>query len=296
MTALAAPAKVNLRLSVLAREASGYHQIETLFCALELADAIAIEAGASGIALDVEGEDVGPAEDNLVHRAARAFCAAAAVTPALRIALHKNIPAGAGLGGGSSDAATTLRALNEQHGHPLDEPRLLALGGTLGSDVPFFLSGAALALAWSRGDRLLRLPPLARRPVLIVAPREPISTAEAYGWLAQARAQRKAAASAVVYDATAFDDWDLVGRAAANDFEEPVFARRPALARIRDALSAAGASPALLAGSGSAVFGIFASERAMDGARDAVAAAAPGARIIPTHTASVALLRSASRR
>lgn len=292
----AAPAKVNLRLTVLAREASGYHQIETLFCALEVADTIEIEPGPAGIALEVEGADLGEARDNLVHIAARAFCAAIGETPALRIVLHKNVPAGAGLGGGSSDAAATLRALNAMHGYPLDDARLVRLGGTLGSDVPFFLSGAALALAWGRGDRLLPLPALPRRPVLVVAPREPIATAAAYGWLAEARARRPSPPPAQVLPPAAFADWDLLAGAAANDFEEPVFARRPDLARIRDALRDAGARPALLAGSGSAVFGVFASERVPDGVPEAVTAAAPDARIIATHTASAALLGSAPRR
>jgi len=138
-----APAKVNLSLRVLARERSGYHQLETLFCALELRDEIEIERGGGALSLQVEGAELGPPEENLVHRAAVAFHDAAGIRPDTRIRLRKRIPAGAGLGGGSSDAAATLAALNALHGAPLGPTHLLRLGAELGSDVPFFLCGSS---------------------------------------------------------------------------------------------------------------------------------------------------------
>lgn len=153
---LRAPAKLNLHLAVLARETSGYHQIETVFCALELADRLEVRRAGAGIVLEVDGADLGPSEENLAHRAARTFYEAAAIAPEAEIRLEKHIPVGAGLGGGSSDAAAAMRALNMLHGTPLDEAALLQAAATLGSDVPFFLSGGPLALAWGRGERIDR--------------------------------------------------------------------------------------------------------------------------------------------
>jgi 4-diphosphocytidyl-2-C-methyl-D-erythritol kinase len=285
MPSYQAPAKVNLRLAVLAREASGFHQIETLFCALELADEIDIEIGGVDVQLDVRaGQDIGPVRTNLVTRAADAFRRTAGVDAGARIGLHKRIPAGAGLGGGSSDAATTLLALNELHGHPLEPGALLAMGAALGSDIPFFLSGAPLAWAWGRGDRLLPLPPLPRRTVLVVAPAAPVSTAEAYEALALRREESGARTSPAVLDPASFREWEAVGRMAANDFEDVVFARMPELARIRDTLRTAGAAPALLAGSGSALFGVFRDPADARAARRTSEALADGSEVIETAT------------
>ena len=119
-----APAKINLRLVVLSREASGYHTLETLFCGVSLSDTIEIAPSATGIELEVSGDiDVGPTADNLVLRAARAFHERLGETAAIHIRLEKRIPVAAGLGGGSSDAAATLRVLNELHGRPFDDHR-----------------------------------------------------------------------------------------------------------------------------------------------------------------------------
>ncbi|MBA2244718.1 MAG: 4-(cytidine 5'-diphospho)-2-C-methyl-D-erythritol kinase, partial [Gemmatimonadetes bacterium] len=165
-----APAKINLWLRILAREESGYHSLETLFCAVSLADTVRISR-APELVFEVEGEiEVGPPERNLCVRAAERFYREMGRTPEVRIELVKRIPSAAGLGGGSSDAAATLRALNTLHGGPMPSDMLLQMGSELGSDVPFFLCGSPLALAWGRGERLLALPPLPPRPVLIAHP------------------------------------------------------------------------------------------------------------------------------
>jgi 4-diphosphocytidyl-2-C-methyl-D-erythritol kinase len=284
MTGYLAPAKVNLRLAVLAREASGYHQIETLFCALDLADELDIERRGRTIELAITAdEDLGPARDNLVQRAADAFYRATGEPPGARIALRKRIPAGCGLGGGSSDAAATLRALNHLHGGPLAPAPLLELGAALGSDVPFFLSCAPLALAWGRGQRLLPLPALPPRPVLVLVPDERMRTPDAYRALAERRAAAPIAAD--VLDPAALRDWSAVATAATNDFEAVLFDRMPALVRMRDSLHAAGARPALLAGSGSALFGVFADDAEAAAARRTIARE-HDVRIIETRTAS----------
>jgi len=272
----AAPAKVNLFLRVLAREESGYHQVETLFQALELADEVTMDLtpGPGEIQLEVEGvpaDALGPAEQNLAVRAARLLLDTVGTEPpGLRIHLVKRIPHGAGLGGGSSDAATVLRGLNELLGRPLDAGRLATLGGRLGADVAFFLCGSPLALGWGRGDRLLPMPPLPPADVVVALPEARIATPDAYARLARWRAERElGAAPARVLGVRGTDSaeplaagapwssWAAVAREAENDFAPALHGAYPELAGIRDALAAAGARPALLSGSGSAVFGVF---------------------------------------
>jgi 4-diphosphocytidyl-2-C-methyl-D-erythritol kinase len=284
--AIDAPAKINLFLRVLAREESGYHQIETLFCALELVDTIEIERGGGGIALDVAGADLGDPRGNLVYRAADAFFAAAALPPRARIRLRKRIPHGAGLGGGSSDAAATLRLLDAMHGAPLGAAGLLRIAATLGADVPFFAAGRPLALAWGRGERMLALPPAPRREVLLLVPDEPMATPQAYAELARRRGRAAAATPPVLLDPGQFGDWAALARLARNDFEAVAF---DALGRLREAkalLGARGATPALLSGSGSALFGVFADAAAADAAAAAASATFPAWRCIRTATAA----------
>lgn len=259
-----APAKINLWLRVLAREAGGYHQIETLFCSLTLADTVEVTPARS-VELEIDGPRPGPPAENLAVRAAQAYLAETGSGVGARIRLRKKIPAGAGLGGGSSDAAATLRALNRIHDEALPEADLLRIGGALGSDVPFFLCGSSLALAWGRGDRLLPLPPLPGRPLLIGAPDFRVDTAHAYGWLdedAETEAGDPRQPELLALDA--LRDWDGLAPLAANHFETPVFRRHPELGELRDALDHAGARIARLAGSGSCVFGLFDSQADRD--------------------------------
>lgn len=280
-----APAKVNLSLSILARETTGYHQIETLFCALELADTLILRAVPQGLSLEVEGAELGPPQENLVHRAASAFYQAAGLAPAVHIRLEKRIPIGAGLGGGSSDAAATLRGLNRLHGHPLDHETLLRLAASLGSDVPFFLAGSPLALAWGRGERLLALPPLPPAPTLVAMPDFSIRTADAYHALAQHRA---ASATPVGPRLLRLDDlctWEAIAANAANDFEPVIFARYPELAAIRESLAESRPRLALLAGSGAALFAIFHDEDQAAAAARALRARFPTLRLFETRTA-----------
>lgn len=265
-----APAKVNLRLSILAREASGYHSLESLFCAISLADRVTVRRAGAGAALRVDGDvDTGPPERNLAVRAARAFHTALGAEPAVEIELAKRIPSAAGLGGGSSDAAATLLALNALHGEPLASDLLLQLAIELGSDVPFFLCGSPLALGWGRGERLLALPPLPARPVLVAHPGVAMPTAEAFAFIAEQRGPSPAPRAFRIH-AAALADWASVARIAENDFEPPVTARIPVLRDALAAMRAAGAEVALLAGSGSSVFGVFREDAERDAARGAV--------------------------
>jgi len=269
---LLARAKLNVSLRVLAREESGYHSIETIMLRLELADCVELEATIDpGVRLEVEGDCMVPADSsNLCWRAAEVLRREAAPRGGVRIGLDKRIPAGAGLGGGSADAAAVLRGLNELWGRPLDEPALVRLAGEIGSDVPFGLCEAPMALAWEHGRRLLPLEAPPPHSVLIVVPGYPIGAGEAYGWLAEDRSAGLAEPPdpGFLPWAAQLSEGSVLGSLAMNDLEEPVFRRRPELGRIRDQLTDRGADIALLCGSGSCVAGLFSDESLLDGAED----------------------------
>jgi 4-diphosphocytidyl-2-C-methyl-D-erythritol kinase len=288
-----AHAKLNLSLVVLAREASGFHQIETLFCALDLADELHITAGRAGdrppvelevVAADEAGTppDLGPPERNLAYRAALLFHERTAIAGSARIRLEKRIPAGGGLGGGSSDAAAVLRALNGLHGEPLDRDALLDLGARLGSDVPFFLAGAVLARAGGRGGRLMPLPPLPAAAVVLAMPAVAVSTPAAYQALAATRGSGWVCPPALLEAAPA--GWDGIRAGPGNDFEDVVFRELPLLGELRDALLESGADVARMTGSGSTIFGVFRDEAAADRARSALANAFEDTRFLLTRT------------
>jgi 4-diphosphocytidyl-2-C-methyl-D-erythritol kinase len=282
---LYAPAKINLSLRILAREESGFHQLETVFCALDLHDLLELTPGAEGLRLIVHGPDLGPPAQNLVIRAASLFYQTVGMEPALELRLRKNIPPGSGLGGGSSDAAATLHGLNALHGLPVREAGLLEMAISLGSDVPFFLAGSSLALAWGRGERLLALPPLEPAPVLLAVPPFAVNTPDAYAALAADRVTAPAPRASAVQRMEELSGWDGIAKRAHNDFEQVMFVQYPVLAEVRDAVRDAGARLALLTGSGSCVFGVFRDAAARDAAAARLQEQFDGLRTIPAWTA-----------
>jgi len=253
-----AQAKVNLLLRVLGREASGYHAIETVFLRLELDDGVRvrIERGRSidcrGASMPAEG--LGAPESNLAYRAAVAYAEATGWPSGFSIEIEKRIPVGGGLGGGSADAGAVLRLLDAMSPRPLGK-NLLALAAPLGADVPFMATEHAMALGWGRGERLLALPSLPSRPVMLAVPPFSVPTGDAYGWLAESRDGY--VPSAAILDLAQLGSWDGIGQLATNDFHSVVAARQPVVAELADALRAAGAGIAMLSGSGSTVFGLF---------------------------------------
>jgi 4-diphosphocytidyl-2-C-methyl-D-erythritol kinase len=261
-----AHAKVNLFLRVLSREADGFHGIETLFCRISLADELVIERIESGVTLETSAGDLGPAAKNLAVRAAEAVLDATGRRFGVRISLTKLIPVGAGLGGGSSDAAAVLVAVNGLAGNAVPRHELLQFAARLGSDVPFFVSDAALALAWAHGDRFIRVPPLPPAPVLVLAPARPVATAEAYGWLDAARSA-PVRRGALALDLDALATWGDVGRMAGNDFESVVFEYRPELRAAFEALAATRPLVCRMSGSGASLFAVYRSPRDRDDAR-----------------------------
>jgi 4-diphosphocytidyl-2-C-methyl-D-erythritol kinase len=261
-----AMAKVNLFLRVLAREDTSYHGIETLLCLVSLADTLRAERRQGrGVTIEVSGADLGAPEQNLAMQAASAVLEAVGNRFAIHLALTKRIPVRAGLGGGSSDAAAALHAANRLAGDAIPRHELLQIGARLGSDVPFFLAGAPLALAWNRGERMLRLPPLPSAPALLLTPRVPVATSEAYAWVDAAR-QSAGRRGAVVLDLDALSGWGDIARMAGNDFESAVFGRHPDIRAAFEAL--VGTRPLLcrMSGSGSTLFAIYRSPHDRDDA------------------------------
>jgi 4-diphosphocytidyl-2-C-methyl-D-erythritol kinase len=264
---LPAHAKLNLLLRVLARESDGFHGLETLFCLVSLADSLRAERReGKGVTVDVAGADVGPPEQNLAVRAAGMVLDATGHRFAVHLSLEKRIPLRAGLGGGSSDGAAALVAVNQLAGNAVPRHELLQFAARLGSDVPFFLSGAPLALGWGRGERLLALPPLPAAPVLLVTPPVGVGTPEAYRWLDAAR-QSAGRRGAVALDLDALSRWGDIGRLAGNDFESVVFARAPAIRAAFEALVRTRPVVCRMSGSGSTLFAVYRSARDRDDAR-----------------------------
>lgn len=286
--AMAAPAKLNLLLRVLSREPDGYHGLETLFCLVGVADSIRAERrGGHGVTIETTGADVGPPEENLALRAAGLVVDGTGRRFGVHLALTKRIPVRAGLGGGSSDAAAALHLVNRLAGNAIPRHELLQFAARLGSDVPFFASGAPLALAWGRGERLLSLPPLPPSPVLLLTPDVPITTREAYGWVDAAR-QEAGRRGAVALDLDALSRWGDIGRMAGNDFESPVFARHPAVRAAFEALVNTRPLVCRMSGSGATLFAVYRSKRDCDDARMTLGRR-HGAVVATTTLASVAL-------
>ena len=264
---IAAQAKLNLHLRVLGKDDSGYHSLETIFHRIDLADDLNVEITAGECTLDVTGRDTGPVESNLAWRAARSYAEHCGWPKGFRIELNKRIPTGAGLGGGSADAAAVLRALNSLSPQPIPMRGLLTLAAHLGSDIPFLASDAVAALAWSRGERMLSLAPLPRYDVLLMTPAFSVSTRDAYGWLDEDRARHAAAREAMneapsVREAAVFDSfdvssWSRIAAFARNDFEAVVAARHPEITNYLSQLRNSRATFAGMTGSGSTLFGVL---------------------------------------
>jgi len=265
----AAPAKVNLFLRVLAREEDGYHGIETLYCLIDLADSLqATSVDTAGVTIAVSGADTGPERENLAVHAAEMVLAATGRPFGVSLKLDKRIPVRAGLGGGSSDAAAALVAVNELAGHAVPQHELLQFAARLGSDVPFLVSEARLALGWGHGERLLRLPPLPSRSGLLLVPAVGVDTSEAYGLIDNV--QQASRRGSVVMGTETLQNWSDVARLCGNDFEAPIFGRHQEIGRAFEAL--VGSSPLMcrMSGSGSAIFALYRSKKDRDGAQATV--------------------------
>jgi 4-diphosphocytidyl-2-C-methyl-D-erythritol kinase len=258
-------AKVNLWLDILGKRPDGYHELRTIFQTISLQDELRLRGSkTSGISLNIQGDQFlsrEPARKNLVYRAVDALRRELDIRSGVQIDLYKKIPAGRGLGGGSSDAAAALRGYLRLTRGKIPDARLMEIAASLGADVPFFLFGGR-ALGIGRGDEIYPLPDIPKLSLLVVSPSDVhVPTPDAYRWL-KAPALTKIRSASKLWKFCSLC-WSLPAVAGAqgsglsNDFERPVFQRHPRLGQIKRALLRRGATEASLAGSGSAVFGVF---------------------------------------
>jgi 4-diphosphocytidyl-2-C-methyl-D-erythritol kinase len=260
-------AKVNLALSVLRRRADGYHEIRTVYQSISLADDLEFHP-CTELRLDCDDLPGVAPENNLVWKAAVALAAIGAVEPRTRIVLHKNIPSGAGLGGGSANAAATLLGLSRLWNLAVGPAELLAIAADLGSDVPFFLHGGTV-LGVGRGEEIYPLPEIIPAHLVVIYPGIQVPTAQAYKSLSLGltsprhphKIQRFCGMLRAGEDAAA---------AVFNDFEASILPAYPAVREAKSSLDQCGATATLLSGSGSSVFGFFVNEESALAASRAV--------------------------
>jgi len=250
-----APAKINLFLRVLGKRADGYHDIVSLLQKITFYDELTFSPRPSGIVLNCPGSDLPTSEDNLVFRAAQSVFAYINYPFGVEIKLTKKIPLAAGLGGGSSDAATTLMALNEIFSFGLKKRELMTLGAKLGADVPFFIFGNT-ALASSIGDKLKAVQNLPELNFVLINPQFPLSTKMVYDNLNLRLTREK-----INYSIPRFFALGDVVRELHNDLEEVSLKLHPELNNLKQILLCHGALGALMSGSGPTVFGIFPDEK-----------------------------------
>ncbi len=269
---LRAFAKLNLGLRVLYKRPDNYHELRTVFQTVSLADQLDVEFTPSNATrIEILGTPEIP--DNLVERAARRVLEVISIHADITFHLKKRIPSGAGLGGGSSDAAAVLLALPVLAGIPIEPATLAELAVNLGSDVPFFLHGGT-ALGLGRGEELYPLPERGGVKALLVAPNVHSSTAEAYRDLSATLTT-----IALQNKLSSFQQQSWERGIDRNDFEPVVFARHPELTEIRDRLTDLGAAQAMMTGSGSAVFGIFSDPASLDKALESAKTSFPGQKV-----------------
>jgi 4-diphosphocytidyl-2-C-methyl-D-erythritol kinase len=254
---LPAFAKINLCLHVVGKRPDGYHELRTIFQAISLRDTLELSftPDSSGFHFTLTSNDeklLGA--ENLVARAVSAMQQEIGFHGDVAAHLEKKIPVARGLGGGSSDAAAAMIGMLRLMGNKLPLARLLEIASGLGADVPFFLFGGR-ALAVNRGDEIYPLPNAPQQTIVVVSPRDiAVSTKDAFQWISAELTKRPEPPKIWGFCALC---WSRQGAGLSNDFEGPVFDRHPRLEEIRDGLLRRGAVDAALAGSGSAVFGIF---------------------------------------
>jgi len=246
------PAKVNLNLEIQQKRPDGYHEIQTLMHRIDLADEIEINRRGEGISLDLEGEETPRGEDNLASRAARIFLQETKIVSGLQIRLRKKIPVAAGLGGGSSNAATVLMGLKELFRAEVDETQLMAWGARIGADIPFFIFKKP-AWAGGKGEKLKAAEIPAPLWFLLLVPPFRISTAWAYAAYDQLGVDK----TRPFLVQNSYPDFAALLPILHNDLEQASIGKFPAIGEMKKHLRAQGAQGALMSGSGPVVFGLF---------------------------------------
>jgi 4-diphosphocytidyl-2-C-methyl-D-erythritol kinase len=246
-----APAKINIYLKVLNRRVDGYHELRTIMVPISFFDEICLEPSSSGIHLDAPGCNCADG-DNLVYKAAALFFEHTGIPPGVSIGVNKRIPVGAGLGGGSSDAASVLLGLNDLFQTELSTRDLMLLAGRIGADCPFFILRRPLLMG-SRGDEVIQEVHLEEREYLLIVPPFSLSTAHVYAEVKSPLTPDvvRFTIDSVGYNIIAPEQW------LENDLETAAFGICPELKLIKTEVINAGALGVLMSGSGSSVFGVF---------------------------------------
>jgi len=254
MLKILSPAKVNLHLRVLRKREDNYHDLATLMQKISLYDELEFCPSDRGIHLQCPGTSLPQNEDNIVFRAAKKLLSHAGCSSGVTITLHKKIPVAAGLGGGSSNAAMTLLALNELFHLKFSNEELRKIGATLGADVPFFLFHGP-AWAFGIGDRLEAAPDIPSLWFVLVNPGFEVSTKAIYEGLNLGLTKET-----FHYSIPRFLTMADMAAGLCNDLESVTLKIHPSLREIKDLLCSNGAEGALMSGSGPTLFGIFESE------------------------------------
>lgn len=265
-------AKINLTLDVLSVRPDGYHEIDSVVQVIDLADELRVSGAPRGtVEVEVIGDAAVPCgPDNLVYKACAEFLRATGIDGGATCILHKRIPAQAGLGGGSGNAAAAVAALNRLYSAQMPVDRLVEMAAVVGSDAALFLHGGTVRMR-GRGEDITELPDAPPLQLVIVKPDVGVPTAWAYSELDRRGLRGSSWASDVVEAAIRSGDRELLLRSLANDFDAVVTEKSAPVAAARSRLLGAGAETALLAGSGAAVFGVFPDRRAAETARDVIA-------------------------
>jgi 4-diphosphocytidyl-2-C-methyl-D-erythritol kinase len=251
---LKAPAKVNLFLEILGKRDDGYHEIETIMQEIDLADSLRFEETQEGVKLECNGKNIPVNQDNLVCKAANLILEECGIKKGVLINLEKNIPVGAGLGGGSSDAATTLKALNSLWKVGLSNEELMEFAAKLGSDIPFFINGKT-SLCRGRGELIAPVEVRSRMDYIILFPRVHISTETIYKNLKIDLTKKRKDVSFFL-DALKYSEVAGISKLLFNRLEEVIFATYPDLLQVKSDLESFDFCGVSISGSGSAFFGL----------------------------------------
>ena len=251
---LKAPAKVNLFLEILGKRDDGFHEIETIMQEIDLADSLQFEETQEGVTLECNDKNIPANQDNLVCKAANLILEECGIRKGVIINLEKNIPVGAGLGGGSSDAATTLKALNSLWKVGLNNEELMEFAAKLGSDIPFFINGKT-ALCRGRGELITPVEVRNRMDYIILFPRVHISTETIYKNLKIDLTKKRKDVSFFL-DALKYSEVAGISKLLFNRLEEIIFATYPDLLQVKSTLESFGFCGLSISGSGSAFFGL----------------------------------------
>ena len=258
-----APAKINLYLEVIGKMDDGYHEIDTLFERISILDRIEIEPSRDGRTVIRCGDSRVPTgEDSLLDRTIKFFREASGKTEDFNVSLEKNIPVSAGMGGGSSDAATLLKGLNEMTGFPLEEDELLGIGRRLGADVPFFLAGCSFARGTGRGDIVKELGKRQDLWHVVVNPPFEVATKDIYNKTSAFTLTKDRGVDKMISAFLSGNNIKGIAENLRNDLQGIVLREFPSLEQVFSELRGTGAEGVLLSGSGPTVFGIFTREQA----------------------------------